>query len=145
MPHLKEIFRRDKERARDELSRVARNIHDADAIRVTLVFDGSGADHEIVRPGKELTFSFVFAAASSTADEVIKGLLAQASDPSSVTVVTEDQAIIHATLENGGIIMNPEELIAWGGRSSNEEQGRAAQTRPTETEDFGTDLGSLME
>ncbi|MFP6899548.1 MAG: NYN domain-containing protein, partial [Opitutales bacterium] len=110
LPQLMEIFRRDKERARDELARVARNIHDADAIRVTLVFDGAGSDHEIVRPGKELTFSFLFTAASSTADEVIQGILAQEMEPASVTVVTKDQAIVHATLEAGGIIMNPEDM-----------------------------------
>ncbi len=29
LPHLKEIFQRDKERSRDQLERVARNIHNA--------------------------------------------------------------------------------------------------------------------
>jgi len=60
LPHLKETFQRNKERARDELSRIARNIQDCDVVRVTLVFDGTGIDHEIVRPGKELTFFTCF-------------------------------------------------------------------------------------
>ena len=46
LPHLEKIFQRDKERARDELSRIARNIHDCDVVRVPLVFDGTGIDHE---------------------------------------------------------------------------------------------------
>ena len=37
LPHLEKIFQRDKEQARDELGRIARNIHDADAVRVTIV------------------------------------------------------------------------------------------------------------
>ena len=93
LPHLEKIFQRDKERARDELGRIARNIHDADAVRVTIVFDGSGVDHEIVRPGKELTFSFLFSPASSTADNVIVDLLANARRSTAVTVVTKDQVI----------------------------------------------------
>ena len=37
LPHLEKIFQRDKERAGDELDRIARNIHDADAVRVAIV------------------------------------------------------------------------------------------------------------
>ena len=38
-----------------------RPIHDIEGWRVTIVFDGSGDDEiRVERPGKELTFSYVF-------------------------------------------------------------------------------------
>jgi len=144
LPELKEVFDRDKESARDELARVARAIHDGDGMRVTLVFDGAGVDHEIIRPGKELTFSYLFASASSTADGVIEGLLANEAEPSTVTVVTRDRAIIHATLEAGAAVMNPDELVKWAGRSAREERGRAARTRHPDDQKFGTDMDALL-
>lgn len=144
LPKLKEIFRCDKERARDELARIARAIHDGDGVRVTLVFDGAGVDHEIVRPGKELTFSYLFASASSTADGVIEGLLANEAEPSTVTVVTRDRAILHAALEAGAAVMNPEDMVKWADHSSTEERGRAARTRHRGDERFGTDWDALL-
>lgn len=144
LPELKEIFGHDKERARDELARIARAIHDGDGVRVTLVFDGAGVDHEIVRPGKELTFSYLFASASTTADGVIEGLLANETEPSTVTVVTKDRAILHATLEAGAGVMNPEDMVKWADQSASEERDRAARTRPSGAEGFGTDLNALL-
>jgi predicted RNA-binding protein with PIN domain len=145
LPHLKEIFQRDKERARDELSRIARNIHDCDVVRVTLVFDGTGIDHEIVRPGKELTFSYLFSATSSSADSVIVGIVTNDPEPSDLTVVTKDQAILHAALEKGATVIGPEEFLSWADSSASEEGSRATQTRNDEEGRFGTDLDSLLQ
>ena len=144
LPELEAIFRRDKELARDELARIARGIHDGDGIRVTLVFDGAGVDHEIVRPGKELTFSCLFASASSTADGVIEGLLANEAEPSTVTVVTRDRAILHAALEAGAAVMGPEDMVSWAERAATNESLRVARTRGAEDERFGADIGSLL-
>lgn len=144
LPELKEIFHCDKERARDELARIARAIHDGDGSRVTLVFDGAGVDHEIMRPGKELTFSYLFSSASSTADVVIEGLLSSEADPSSVTVVTRDRAILHSALEAGAVIMDPEDMLKWADQSAAQEKNRAARTRPSEPDQFGTDLNALL-
>lgn len=144
LPHLEKIFQRDKERARDELGRIARNIHDADAVRVTIVSDGSGVDHEIVRPGKELTFSFLFSANSSTADNVIVDLLANARRSTAVTVVIKDQVIVHAALEHGATVMGPEEFLSWTDTRASEEGARATRTRSGEEDDFGMDLDSLL-
>lgn len=132
LPHLKEIFQRDKERARDELSRIVRNIHDGDWVCVTLVFDGTGIDHEIVRPGKELTFSFLFSAASSSADSVIVGIVGNDPDTSNLTIVTKDQAILYASLEKGATVIGPEEFLAWADSSASAEGSRATQTRNDE-------------
>ena len=144
LPELKGILDRDKELARDELARIARAIHDGDNIRVTLVFDGAGVDHEIVRPGKELTFSYLFASASSTADEVIERLLANEMEPTTVTVVTRDRAILHAALEAGASTMTSEDLVKWAERSAGEERERAARTRPADEDEFGVDLNNLL-
>ena len=144
LPELKEIFRFDKEKARDELARIARAIHDGEGSRVTLVFDGSGVDHEIIRPGKELTFSYLFSSASSTADLVIEGLLSSEADPSSVTVVTRDRAILHSALEEGALVMDPEDMLKWSDQSAAQEKNRAADTRPSGSDQFGIDLNGLL-
>ncbi len=139
LPESEDIFHRDK-----ELVHIVRSIHDGDGTRVTLGSDGSGVDHEIVRPGQALTFSYLLASAASTADGVIEGLLANESEPSTVTVVTRDRTILHSTLEAGGTVMDPEGMVSWSERSSSEELGRAARTRELEDERFGVDIGSLL-
>lgn len=144
LPQLKDIFQRDKESSRDELGRIARNIHDANGMRVTLVFDGSGGDHEIVRPGKELTFSYLFSSASASADSLIESLLREASDPSLVTVVTRDRAILHVSMKIGANVMSPDQMVTWSIRSASEEKGQASRTRDAGEEPFGTDLDVLI-
>ena len=100
-------------------------------------------DHEIVRPGKELTFSFLFSATSSTADKVIVDLLANARPSSAVTVVTKDHPR-PCGLGTGATVMGPEEFLSWADTSDGEEGARAARARSGEEDEFGTDLDSLL-
>jgi hypothetical protein len=65
-PQLKDALPRDKERSREALGRIARNVHVANGMRASLVFVGREVDHQIVCPGKELTVSFPFSCASFT-------------------------------------------------------------------------------
>ena len=61
-----------------------------------------------------------------------------------MTVVTKDQVIVHAALEQGATIMGPEEFLSWADTSDGEEGARAARTRSGEEDGFGTDLDSLL-
>ncbi|MFP6855568.1 MAG: NYN domain-containing protein, partial [Opitutales bacterium] len=93
---------------------------------------------------KELTFSYLFSSASSTADVVIEGLLSSEADPSSVTVVTRDRAILHSALEAGALVMDPEDMLKWSDQSAAQEKNRAADTRPSGSDQFGIDLNGLL-
>lgn len=112
-PELHAELRGDGSVARSLLADAVRPLHDRERIRVTLVFDGRGADIEIERPGGDNTFSFLFSPATMSADDVIERLIGAADDPSLYTVVTRDRAERETIEALGATGMSPRDLKQW--------------------------------
>jgi len=123
--------------ARTQLATALRPIHDIEGWRVTIVFDGSGDDIRIERPGQEPTFSYVFGPRGLSADGVIEQLVANATLPPDedrrprkknrekpeIVVATRDNLLSDATAANGARLMTPALLHDWA------ETAAARQTR----------------
>jgi predicted RNA-binding protein with PIN domain len=91
-PSLRALLKRDRDAARAALSKAVRVLHDVEQWRVTVVFDGRGADLTVEHPAGAATFSHVFTPAGLTADDAIEQLVGQAASPSDVYVATDDRA-----------------------------------------------------
>jgi uncharacterized protein len=90
--------------ARDELTRRVRRYGDAEAVPVTIVFDGSqpfaGVAMEVSTPDCEVLYS----PADQTADDVIERLVHRLLAYGEVMVVTDDHAERDTVLALGGIV-----------------------------------------
>lgn len=123
--------------ARTQLATILRPIHDIEGWRVTIVFDGSGDDIRVERPGQELTFSYVFGPRGLSADAVIEQLVSNAMLPAEedrrprkknrekpeIVVATRDNLLSDATAACGARLMTPALLRDWA------ESAAARQTR----------------
>ncbi len=113
--------------ARTQLATALRPIHDIEGWRVTIVVDGSGDEIRIERPGKELTFSYVFGPKGLTADAIIEQLVGNATlspdedrrsrkkkdRDAEIVVATRDNMLSEATAANGARLMTPNLLREW--------------------------------
>jgi len=113
--------------ARAQLATTLRPIHDTEGWRVTIVVDGSGDELRIERPGKELTFSYVFGPKGLSADGIIEQLVGNATLPhdedrrsskkkdrdAEIVVATRDNMLSEATAANGARLMTPNLLREW--------------------------------
>ena len=106
-------MKRDREAARSQLTQRLVAIHDAEQMRVTLVFDGRGDELVVDRPLGHVTFSVLYTPSSLTADDVIEQLVGRAADPSLCLVATGDQGE-RQTIEAIGAVWVPSaDLTAW--------------------------------
>ncbi len=110
-PELRDALKRDINVACQNLADRVRILHDFEGIRVTIVFDGRGGGVEIERPGKELTFSLVYAPTGSSADEIIVQLAQSSRDPEKLTVVSRDSVIRNLVRERGTRVYTPGDLL----------------------------------
>jgi predicted RNA-binding protein with PIN domain len=137
-PNLRAVLKEHgPDAARTQLADALRPIHDVEGWRVTIVVDGNGDEIRVERPGKELTFSYVFGPKGLTADGVIEQLVANATLPpeedrrtskkkkgeSEIVVATRDNMLSDATAASGARLMTPPLLRDWA------EQAAARQTR----------------
>lgn len=99
--------------ARERLIAAVRTVHDAERIRVSLVFDGRGADIAIERPGNENTFSVLYTPAGMTADDLIEQLVANTKPAGLATVATADAAERRTVEALGAAVVSPEQLAEW--------------------------------
>ncbi len=123
--------------ARTQLADTLRPIHDAEGWRVTLVFDGSGDEIRVERPGQETTFSYIFGPKGLSADAVIEQLVVNATLPAAedrrprkkkgpaqeIVVATRDNLLSAAASAAGARLMTPEFLRDWADNAA------ARQTR----------------
>lgn len=117
-PELRRTLRTEgPEIARGRLVEQLRPIHDTERSRVTIVFDGRGAELSIDRPSGENTFSVLYTPSGTTADDVIEQLVAQAKPPALTTVATGDQAERETIEALGAHWVSPDQLDAWVKRS----------------------------
>ena len=117
-PKLARLLAENKpELAQAELSDMLAPIHDYDGVRLTIVYDGNGADISIVRKSKILTFSEVYTPSSMTADELIEQLCATSKTPQSLLVITRDNLLRLTASSFGVSAISPEKFFEWGGES----------------------------
>jgi uncharacterized protein len=112
-PELRALGKRDRDAARARLSQEVSVIHDMEQFRVTLVFDGRGADLVIERPSGHATFTHLYTATGVTADDVIEQLVGQAAEASACYVATDDRAERQTIEALGATGVSSEELAAW--------------------------------
>lgn len=112
-PEMRRALQRGSGVAREELARAVRVLHDHERVRVSLVFDGRGKEIEVERPGRPLTFSYIYSSTSLSADDVIERMVGSAPDPKSYLVVTRDLAERHTIEALGARALSPDDLRAW--------------------------------
>jgi predicted RNA-binding protein with PIN domain len=125
-PELRALLRRDRDAARSQLVLRLAAIHDAEGVRVTLVFDGRGPELIIERPSHQETLTVLFTPSKLTADDVIEQLIARAADPSACEVATADQAERRTAEGLGAAVLTPEDLAVWCIRAEQRVGGQVA-------------------
>lgn len=123
--------------ARTQLADVLRPIHDVEGWRVTIVLDGSGGEIRVERPGREMTFSYIYGPKGQSADAIIEQLVVNANLPAEedrrprkkhkekpeIVVATRDNMLSEAAAAAGARLMTPNFLRDWA------ESAAARQTR----------------
>ena len=117
-PELRRLLKRDRDAARSQLIGRLAAIHDAEAIRVTVVFDGRGDQIVVEQPSRQATFAVVYTPDSLTADDVIEQMVANSSEPSACLVATDDNAERETVMAAGATALRPDELAAWALRAA---------------------------
>ncbi len=128
-PETRALLRRDRSAARAHLARAVASIHDAEGVRVTLVFDGRGTELTTEQPGAAATFAIVSTPSGTTADDVIEQLVGAARVPENCVVATGDQAVRETVTALGAAWVSPEDLAAWGARAEGRLHKRVAGLR----------------
>jgi predicted RNA-binding protein with PIN domain len=112
-PELRALLKRDRDAARARLSQMLSVLHDVEQVRLTLVFDGRGADLVVECPNGLKTFSHIYTPTGVTADDAIEQLVGQAVDPSACVVATDDRAERQTIEATGAAGISADELAAW--------------------------------
>ena len=122
-PEMRALLKRDRDAARASLSQRVRVLHDAEQLRVTIVFDGRGSDLVIERPSDHPTFTHLYTPTGTTADDVIEQLVGNAENASTCVVATDDRADRQTVEALGAAGISSTDLAAWIVRA--EERQRA--------------------
>ncbi len=128
-PELRALLRRDRDAARSQLGRRLAAIHDAEAVRITLVFDGRGPELVVERPSQQESFTVLFTPSRLTADDVIEQLVARAATPGDCHVATADQTERRTVEALGALAVTPDDLAAWCERAEGRLGAQAAGLR----------------
>jgi uncharacterized protein len=117
-PELRALLARDREAARSRLSSALAAIHDAEGMRVTLVFDGRGPELVLDQPSGQPTFTHAITPSGLTADDVIERMVGRSGAPADCLVATDDRAE-RATVEAlGAGSLSAADLAAWTERAA---------------------------
>ena len=116
-PELRRLLKRDRDAARSRLSQALSVLHDAERLRVSLVFDGKGAELSVERPSGHATFSHVYTPSGTTADEVIEKIVGQSRRPGDCLVATDDRAERQTTEALGAAGLSAADLASWVARA----------------------------
>ena len=117
-PELRALIGRDRSTAQARLVAALTAIHDAEAVRVTVVFDGSGTEVEISCPGGRASFAIVRTPSGMTADDFIESWVGRAAAPGLCWVATGDRAEVRTVEALGGQTLAPDDLASWCGRAA---------------------------
>jgi predicted RNA-binding protein with PIN domain len=113
-PELRQALQKEgRDVARGRLVEQLRVLHDFERLRVSVVFDGRGAEIAVERPTHHTAFSVVYSPAGMTADDVIEQLTAQGVKSGPVVVATADSAERAMVESLGAEVLSPDQLQAW--------------------------------
>lgn len=107
---LREMHFKNQSRAREELCRRLRLLHDTGEERVVIVFDGKGPRASSSRENAD-DIQIIYSDSKRTADSVIERLTARYAAEYKITVATADRAEQMTVATFGGFFINPDELL----------------------------------
>lgn len=136
-PELRALAKRDRDAARAQLVQRLAPIHDLAEVRVTIVFDGRGAELAIERPAEHTTFSIVHTPVSLTADDVIERMVSAAAEPANCYVATDDVAERSLVSAAGGQTMSSHDLANWARQAERRQAAAADKMRAANREAWG--------
>jgi len=122
-PALRALLRSDRDLAREQLVRAATVLHDAEQCRVTVVFDGRGAELSVRHPSGEATLTVIHTTAAVTADDVIEQMVGQSRQPRACVVITADAAERACVTALGADVLAPADLAEWVARAEGRVSG----------------------
>jgi len=128
-PELRAMLKGDRAAARARLAAAARALHDAEHIRVSVVFDGRGPEVVVENPAGQASFALITAPAGMTADDLIEQIVGKARSPRSCLVATDDRAERQTIEALGAAGMSASDLAAWVARSAERQGERLARRR----------------
>ena len=128
-PDLRALLKRDRENARRRLSQAMRLLHDAEALRVTVVFDGRGEELSVEHPGGQATFAHIYTPTGTTADDVIAQLVSRARSAADCLVATDDRGERLAIEALGAGSISSADLATWLARADQRQQSRLQERR----------------
>jgi predicted RNA-binding protein with PIN domain len=135
-PELRTLLKRDRETARLKLSQAVRVLHDVEQVRVSLVFDGRGAELSIDQPSGHPTFAHLHTPSGITADDVIESLVGQAREPDQCVVATDDRAERQVIESLGAAGMSAADLATWIERVGQRQGARLTARRQANDEQW---------
>ena len=112
------LLRRERTAAQARLVSELSAVHDSEGARVTVVFDGSGAELEVMCPGGRQTFAVVRTPKGMTADDFIERWVGRADAPEGCWVATGDVGEGRTVSALGAQWITPDELAAWTQRAA---------------------------
>ena len=115
---LRKLMQGNIDSARDKLAKFAREIHDAEAVRVALILDSKSDKLQVEYPYESKRFEFIYAPSSLTADGVIERIVRRVKQPELVSVVSNDNMVREATRSSGAMALRPEEFFDWSRAST---------------------------
>ena len=125
---LRKLMQGNIDSARDKLAKFAREIHDAEAVRVALILDSKSDKLQVEYPYESKRFEFIYAPSALTADGVIERIVRRVMQPELVSVVSNDNMVREATRSSGAMALRPEEFFDWS-RASTVQLNQFAKSR----------------
>ena len=126
--NLRKLMQANIDLARDKLAKFAREIHDAEAVRVALILDSKSDKLQVEYPYESKRFEFIYAPSALTADGVIERIVCRVKQPEFVSVVSNDNMVREATRSSGAMALRPEEFFDWS-RASTVQLNQLAKSR----------------
>ena len=126
--NLRKLMQANIDLARDKLAKFAREIHDAEAVRVALILDSKSDKLQVEYPYESKRFEFIYAPSALTADGVIERIVRRVKQPELVSVVSNDNMVREATRSSGAMALRPEEFFDWS-RASTVQLNQLAKSR----------------
>jgi predicted RNA-binding protein with PIN domain len=106
-----------------------RLLHDAEALRVTVVFDGRGEELSVEHPGGQPTFAHIYTPCGTTADDVIAQLVSRSRSAADCLVATDDRGERLAVEALGASSISSADLATWLARAGQRQQSRLQERR----------------
>ena len=123
-PDIAALWRKERSAAQQQLANRLQVWHDVMAWRVTVVFDGRGANLQVDLPTDQASFVLAYSPRHTTADTVIEQWVGRSRDPAWCVVATADGALASTVSATGAGVISPADLASWLGRAEESNRRR---------------------